>query len=146
MTTRKAKPVRSIRYQSFEERTTATLESQNLVLDKQNDVLGKLERKLESPVLNGGFDDLVKRVEKIDTVTDKLRECQEGTSKKIGDLHTVILDPETGLYHVVKGNSKWINTTTRALKWLGGLLGAGLLTGIGKLLYDIFSGHIHYTP
>ena len=125
--------------ESFEDRTTASLQAQDELLDR-------LERKLESPILNGGFDRLVQRVEKIDQVTEKLREGQAEAGKKIDAIHTVVLDPETGLYHKVKSHSSWIDTTTKGMKWIGGLIVAGLLTGAGKLIYDALHSHLHYTP
>lgn len=132
--------------ESFEEKVIATLEVQDRLLER-------LEEKLERPVLNGGFDRLVEKVDTIERVTselsvgqDKLRSNQDSTGKKVDDIHTIVLDPNTGLYHRVKANSLWIDTTSKVLKWLGGLLVVGVLTGIGKLLYDFFSGHIHFTP
>jgi hypothetical protein len=137
--TRKTRPEHTSLPDSFEERTTATLDAQDRILER-------MEQKLESPVLNGGFDDLVKRVEKIDGVTEKLRDCQADTSKQVSEIHSIVLDPEAGLYHKVKANSHWIDNANKATKWIACLLIAGTLTGIGKLLYDFITGHIHFTP
>ena len=125
--------------ESFEERTLNTLEAQDRLLER-------LETKLQSPIMNGGFDDLVRRVEKIDHVAEKLRESHELSGKKIDAIHNVVMDPETGLYHRVKSNSKWIESASKGLKWLGGVLLAGGLTCVGKLLYDLIQNHIHFSP
>lgn len=115
-------------------------------LEAQDRILERLEKKFEKPALNGGFDKLVEKVEKIEWVTQKLSESQDGICKQVKEIHTVVLDPETGLYHKVKENSKWIDSTSRGLKWLIGLIIAGLLTGTGKLLYDFVTGHISFIP
>ena len=137
----------------FEEKTTATLEEQdktlelqNKTLENQNRVLERMDKKLEAPVLNGGFDDLVKKVEKVESVTQQLKECQESSSKKIVDIHTAIYDPEKGIYVTVKGHDKWISSTAKAGRWLGMLLITGGLGALGKVIYDLVTGHIHYTP
>jgi hypothetical protein len=123
----------------FEDHVTATLEAQDRMLER-------LEQKLEKPVLNGGFDNLVAKVEKIEAVSEQLREGQAGLTKKVDAIHVAVYDPDTGLYQKVKSNSKWIEVTGKGAKWFGGLVVAGLLTGAGKLLYDFVSGHIHITP
>jgi hypothetical protein len=123
----------------FEDFVTASLEAQDKVLEK-------LELKLERPVMNGGFDKLVEKVEKIESVTEQLQRSREEDSKKITAIHEVVLDPDTGLYHKVKSNSQWIDTASRSLKWFLGFLGTGALAGLGKLLYDFLAGHIHFTP
>lgn len=125
--------------ESFEEHVAATLEAQDRMLER-------LEEKLEKPVLNGGFDKLVAKVEKIETVTESLRDAQVEAKKKIDAIHVAVYDPDTGLYTKVKDNSKWITTVKSAGKWFIGLLIAGALTGAGKLLYDFAQGHIHFTP
>lgn len=137
----------------FEEKTTATLEEQdktlelqNKTLENQNRVLERMDKKLEAPVLNGGFDDLVKKVEKVENVTQQLKECHESSSKKIVDIHTAIYDPEKGIYVTVKGHDKWISATAKAGRWLAMLLITGALGGLGKVIYDLITGHIHYTP
>lgn len=109
-------------------------------------MLERLEEKLEKPVLNGGFDDLVQKVGKIERVTEKLHETQETTSKKVNEIHNVVMDPDAGLYQKVKANTKWIENVRKGMKWVGGLVVAGLLTGAGKLLYDVLIKHIHFTP
>lgn len=128
-----------IRDDEFERFVTETLESQDRMLEK-------LEKKLEKPVMNGGFDTLVTKVDKIELVTGQLQESHSEVSQKINAIHTVVMDPDTGLYHKVKSNSQWIDSARRGLKWLLGFMAAGVLTGTGKLLYDFFSGHVHFTP
>lgn len=125
--------------EAFEERVAATLESQDRVM-------ARIEEKLEKPVLNGGFDSLVAKVDKIETVSEGLRDGQASANTKIDAIHTAIYDPEKGLYTKVKDHSKWIENATKVVKWVGGLVVAGLLTGAGKLLYDVVSKHIHFSP
>jgi hypothetical protein len=126
--------------ESFEERTTATLHAQDRVLER-------MQQKLEdSPVLNGGFEDLTKKVDKIENVQAEFRKCQTTTGQKITEIHDTIFEPDKGLYVTVRGHAGWIDTATKAGKWLLALLIAGTLTGVGKLLYDVVSGHIHFSP
>lgn len=124
---------------SFEERMISHLEAQDQILDR-------LEAKLQSPILNGGFDDLVSKVNQIESVTEHFNKAQEATSKKIDAIHVAVYDPDLGLYHVVKSHTGWIATTNKLTMWLGGMIVAGILGGIGKLLYSFISGHIHFTP
>lgn len=138
MATTRKQPVTRNRAQ-FEEKVTETLEAQDRMLEH-------LAQKLEKPVLNGGFDRLVASVHKIEMVSDQLQESQVSAHKKIDAIHTVVLDPDTGLYHKVKSNSQWIDNASKGLKWFAGLLIAGLLGGAGKFLYDLISSHVHVTP
>lgn len=132
--------------QSFEEKTTASLDAQDKILETQNDILGRLELKLEAPVLNGGFEDLVKKVERVDRVTEALRETQAASGTKIVDIHSAIYDPEKGIYVTVKDHGRWIGLASSAVKWLIALLITAALGGMGKLFYDFITGHIHYSP
>jgi hypothetical protein len=125
--------------ESFEERTSATLEAQDRILER-------VEQKLEAPVLNGGFEDLTRKVDKIENVTELMRESMADTNKKVGDIHTVIYDPEKGIYVTLKGHDNWIERVGKGFKWGGALVVTGVLTGIGKLIYDFITGHIHFTP
>lgn len=145
MTKRKPGSTKTLRFSNdeFESRVTATLEAQDRLLER-------LEEKLEKPVLNGGFDTLVAKVEKIDAVTEALRDSQEvanakidATSAKIDAIHKAVYDPDTGLYPKVKENSAWITNVNKGFKWLFGLVVAGMLTGVGKLLYDFATTHVH---
>lgn len=139
-TDRKSRAPKTIyKNKAFEEYVTATLEAQDRMFER-------LEKKLEKPALNGGFDALVEKVEKIERVTEKLHDCNESTSKKVHEIHAVVLDPDKGLYHVVKANTAWIGNVKKGLRWFGGLAAAGLLTGVGKLLYDVLTKHIHFMP
>jgi len=131
---------RSFRHRpTFEEQTTAMLEA-------QDEVLVRVEKKLESPILNGGFDDLVQKVNKIESVSDQLNKSQEETFKKVDAIHTAVYEPDTGLYQIVKGHTGWIKATNKLLLWFGGILGTAILAGAIKLVYSFISGHIHYTP
>lgn len=124
---------------AFEERTTATLEAQDRTLER-------LDKKLEAPVFNGGFEDLMTKVNKIESIQTQLQVCQEKTSEQVTAIHTAIYDPEKGLYAKVKAAISWIDRANGIIKGLLALLATGLLTGAGKLIYDLLSGHIQYTP
>lgn len=124
---------------TFESRTTATLEAQDRILER-------VEKKLESPVLNGGFDNLMTKVEKIESIQSQMGKVQETQGEKIDSIHSAIYEPEKGLYVKVKDANLWISRVDKASKWFIGLLVAGILTGVGKVLYDFLSGHIHYAP
>ena len=141
MTTKKAPPKRTAREivnDDFTAQVTETLASQDRMLEK-------LDKKLEDAhVLNGGFDSLMEKVGKIETVQAELGKCQTATSEKVTAIHAAIYDPEKGLYAKVKDTIAWINRANWVIKGLIGACGAGALAGAGKLLYDIFSGHIHY--
>ncbi len=126
-------------HSSFEEHVLTTLEAQDRLL-------GRVEEKLGSPILNGGFDSLVKKVDKIESVTEQMRAEQAASSKKVDAIHVAIYDPDTGLYGRVKEHTAVITKTGKGLSWFIGILIAGGLGGIGKLLYDFMSGHIHFTP
>lgn len=130
----------------FEEKTTATLQAQDRTLEEQNRVLERVDKRLNAPVLNGGFEDLIKKVDKVENVTAQLSEKYGNTSQKIADIHTAVYDPEKGIYVTVKSHDKWITAVGTAGRWFGALLVTGMLTGMGKLLYDFITGHLHYTP
>ena len=124
---------------SFEAHVLTTLEAQDRLLER-------LETKMESPVLNGGFNELVKKVDKIEVSTDQARAEQSASSKKIDAIHVAIYDPDTGLYGRVKEHTQVITKTGKGLSWLMGILIAGSLTGVGKLIYDVAAAHIHFNP
>ena len=126
-------------HSSFEEHVLTTLEAQDRILER-------VEEKLQSPVLNGGFSDLVKKVDKIETVTEQMRSDQAASAKKVDAIHVAIYDPDTGLYGRVKEHTQVITKTGKGLSWFIGLLIAGAVTGIAKLMFDFGAGHIHFTP
>lgn len=124
---------------SFETHVLTSLETQDRLLER-------LELKLEKPVLNGGFDELVKQVGKIETVSEQLRLDQGASGKKIDAIHVAIYDPDTGLYGRVKEHTQVITRTGKGLNWFIGVLIAAGMTGIGKVMYDFLVGHIHFNP
>lgn len=130
---------RRIKGSSFEERMLSTLEAQDRLLER-------VEQKLESPVLNGGFDNLMRKVDRIETIQEQLQASDSASGKKIDQLHTAIFDPEIGLYSKVKSNSNWISRTTKGFQWLGGIVVVGILSGLGKMMYDFLTGHVHFIP
>ena len=123
-------------------------------LSAQDEVLDKLTQRLDhARVLNGGFDNMMEKVNKIESTQTELKtavknvqDCQDASDKKLTEVHTAIYDPDKGLYSKVKAAIAWIDKANWIIKGSLGVLGAGALTGMGKLLYDIFTGHIHYTP
>jgi hypothetical protein len=145
MTSKKARPIKVILP------TTKEIVEH---LSAQDEVLDKLTSRLEhAHVLNGGFDSMMEKVNKIEstqvelkTAVKAVQDCQDAQGKKLTEVHTAIYDPDKGLYSKVKGAIEWINKANWIIKGTLGVLGAGALTGMGKLLYDIFTGHIHYTP
>lgn len=183
MTTKKfAKPVTSV---------TKKRPLPSPAQDQVMDVLRQLQQKvLASAALNGGFDTLMFKVEKIEE-----GQAQMGT--KVDSIHEAIYHPDTGLFarvkdveHVkekivaveklekdlthiqhqreheqtnareasqlskdnekavkqleqqVKDLSSFKTRVCTAAKWLAVTVGGGILTGLGKLLYDFASGHI----
>lgn len=125
--------------EKFEQMVTDTLRAQDKILTK-------VEIKLESPVLNGGFDDLVKTVSKIESTLVMANQGQREQAAQLTLIHDGIYDPEKGLYHKVKENTKWITQANTGLKWFVALVITGVLTGTGKLLYDGLAHHLHYMP
>lgn len=132
--------------EEFERNVTETLKEQSATLRAQDRILAKVEVKLESPVLNGGFDSLVRVVDRIEHVTEKLQGEVMSTNKKVTDIHTTIYEPEKGMIAQVNAHSKWISTVTKAMKWFLVIVCTGILTGIGKLIYDYASHHLHLVP
>jgi hypothetical protein len=138
----------------FEHHVKKTLAAQDEVLDElskrfdhhvqsEEGVLERLAKKLEAPALNGGFESLVKNVEKIRTVQDQLGERLQETGSKVDAIHVAIYDPEKGLYAKVKDAIRWINNANWVIK---GSLGLGATCGVaafGKIVYDMITGHLH---
>lgn len=119
-------------------------------LERQDAVLEKLDKKLEDAhVLNGGFDNLMTQVSKIDVIESSLKEvktCVDTQGVTLGEVHKAIYDKDEGLYQKVKGVIKWISTANWIIKSAVGLAATGAAGGLCKLAYDIISGHllIHY--
>ena len=155
------------------------------------EMLQQLHQKvLASPVLNGGFDTMMVKV-------DQIEENQKAMGTKVDSIHDAIYHPDDGLFarvkdveHVkekaavveklekdlthlqhqrehetehareasqlskdndkavkelttqVKQLSEFKSRVCTAAKWLAVTIGGGMLTGVGKLLYDFASGHI----
>lgn len=127
-------------------------------LERQDAVLEKLDKKLEDAhVLNGGFDNLMKQVAKIDAIesglgevkgaVSKLQDCQDAQGKKLDEVHTAVYDPEKGLYSKVKDALKWIRNANWVIKGTLALAGTGGVGGLAKVIYDLVTGHllVHYT-
>lgn len=132
--------------QQFEKQITEILEQHTSTLEAQDRILVKLDERLQAPVLNGGFETLLTKVQNIEHIQEQLNKDQQSQCKKIDDIHVAIYDPDKGLYSKVKDAIKWINRANWLAKGVAALLGTGVLTGLGKILYDIMTGHIHYTP
>lgn len=81
-----------------------------------------------------------------DRMLERIALSSDQQGKKIDAIHVAIYDPDTGLYGRVKEHGQVITKTSKGLTWFVGLLIASGLGGIGKVLYDFLSGHIHFTP
>lgn len=167
--------------------------------DQVVEILRLLQQKvMGSSALNGGFDTLMYKIEKIE-------EGQIATGTKVDSIHDAIYHPDEGLYARVKAvelaktatlsgvekvlgtveklekdvthiqhqreteaqmereaselskeNDKLVKAHAQQLKeltefktkvctiakWLAVTIGGGILTGIGKIIYDFASGHI----
>lgn len=123
----------------FEETTTRTLLAQDALLER-------MEARLDAEVLNGGFDNLMVKITKIETINEQLHATQKAMGERVESIYTGLYDHEKGLYSKVKDNVKWIDMANKAIVWGAALVITGILTGIGKLLYDFASGHFHYLP
>lgn len=64
-------------------------------LQKLLELLSEIQGKLKAPALNGGFDTLMYKV-------DKIEECQEKILDRISVLNDAIYDPDKGLFARVK--------------------------------------------
>jgi hypothetical protein len=116
-------------------------------LSAQDAVLDRLTKKLDDAhVMNGGFDSLMTKVEKIESVQAELGRCQTATSTKVDAIHTAIYDPEKGLYAKVKDALEWINNANWVLKGMIGLTATGGIAALGKIIYGLATGHIHWLP
>lgn len=114
---------------------------------------------LSSAVLNGGFDNLVFKIENIE-------QSQSGMSDKVNMIHEALYKPDDGFFarvkqveteahdtqaHTetvraldvsVKDLERWKGWVNRVVKWVAIAIGGGVATLMGKLLYDFISGHI----
>ena len=115
-------------------------------MDAQDKNLEHLVEKLDAPILNGGFEELSQKVSKIEFITEAVQTAQVENSTKITEIHSVIYDPEKGIYVTMKNHGKWIEAVSKGSKWIVALLITGLVTGVGKLLYDLVAAHIHLMP
>ena len=116
----------------FQRKTTKTLR-------EQNQILAQLQERLNAPILNGGYNDLVREVSELRSIKDQL----QNTGSKIVSIDTAINDPDHGIYVKVKNHSDWISKVNRTWYWVLGTVTTLTLTGAGKLLYDFFSHHFH---
>lgn len=137
---RTERQLRQLVSENFETQVSATLEAQDRVLEK-------LDQKLEQAhVLNGGFDTLMGKVSKIESVQEELGKCQAATATKVDAIHTAIYDPEQGLYTKVKSALAWIKNANWALKGIMVTAATGAAGGLCKLAWDLITGHllVHY--
>lgn len=126
--------------------------TQKLLVDIQSKVLS-------SAALNGGFDSLMFKIENIERT-------QSNMSDQIKMIHEVLYKPDDGFFarvkqveteasivhsHTetvntldvsVKDLKRWKNLVNRVMKWFAVAVGGGVITLVGKLLYDFVSGHI----
>lgn len=128
----------------FEQSVTDALRAQDLVLLKQDHVLSKIELKMDSPVLNGGFDNLTRKIDKLELLQEQIRGITASTNDQVREIHTTIYHPERGLIVISNEHAKWIKRINGSLKWFMVMLATGLLTGVGKVIYDVVIQHLHY--
>lgn len=139
----------------IEQHDTENLNSRQ-VLQLLTDIQTKV---LSSAALNGGFDNLMFKIENIET-------AQSGMSDKVNMIHDALYKPDDGFFARVKqveeeahethsqtetiraldvsvtDLKRWKNLVDRVAKWALIAVGGGIATLIGKLLYDFISGHI----
>ena len=123
--------VRKRAMSDFEKKTTKTLR-------EQNDVLALLKERLNAPILNGGYNDLVK-VGEFEVIKEQL----QATGAKIDNIDSSINNPDNGIYVKVKHHSEWISKVNKTWMWVLGTVATLTLTGAGKLFFDFFSHHLH---
>lgn len=123
----------------FEESTTQTLQAQDALLER-------MEKRLDAKVLNGGFDDLMTKVVKIELIQEQFKSTQDKnqvkTDEKLDSIHNAIYEPDSGLYAKVKSNAESMAALRKIFKGFVALVASGLVGGAGKLLYDYIASHI----
>ena len=75
-----------------------------------------------------------------------LQELQVTQVRTLEEVHKAIYDKDEGLYQKVKAAIQWIATANWVINGVAIFAGTGAVTGLGKLAYDLISGHllIHY--
>jgi len=83
------------------QKKTITNDQQRRDADSKHtcDILDEIKAKLDSPVLNGGFETLMFNVQRIE-------EKQEIQGKKIDSIHNAIYEPDSGLYARIKDSAR----------------------------------------
>ena len=68
----------------------------------RNEMLAKLEKALDSRVLNGGFDTLLSKVEQIENCQEHMTFQQKQIADKVESIHDAIYHPDDGIYSRIK--------------------------------------------
>lgn len=137
MSAKPRSPRPSPRFSRSEERTSTHLTS-------QDEILERIEQKLQSPILNGGFDTLMEKVNRIEVINQGLSTTQVSQGTKIDAIYHGLYDPREGLYAEVKSATSWVKRANWVVKGAIALLATAILTGSGTLVYELFQGHIRY--
>jgi hypothetical protein len=132
--------------EQFQIETTKTLKTQDQILASQNQLLEHLVKKLEAPVLNGGFDELTQKMTRMETIQTQMVETQKISSQQVAEIHKTINDPKEGLIVTLSGHGKWISSAKKVLIWLGAGGVTVLVGALGKLGWSFVTGHIHFIP
>jgi hypothetical protein len=113
-------------------------------LTAQDETLARIEdRVTHAPILNGGFDKLNERLNKIESAAVTHAEAAARIGTEVKEIHEVIFDPKVGLVALTDQHAKWMHGVKSACRWLIGALSLGALTGLGKLVVWFFSTHYH---
>jgi len=110
-------PTRRTRTASTQPPTSRRRKSKSLSPDEQDKKLDQVVQTLSaisdrvnsSPVLNGGFDNLVKKI-------DNLGDAQEEQTKKLDVIHNAIYEPDEGLFARIKASDAANNTKVAAVE------------------------------
>lgn len=68
----------------------------------RNEMLLRLEKALDSHVLNGGFDTLFNKVDQIERCQEHMTSQQKQIANKVESIHDAIYDPDDGIYSRIK--------------------------------------------
>lgn len=111
-------------------------------LVRQDQALERLESKLNAPVLNGGFKQLVEQVNRIELAQRDQASAQSQSIKQVEELHDAVMDPTEGLIVKVNAHTAWIDTASRCAKWTLCLGAAGTGALIGKAIWELLLLHV----
>jgi chromosome segregation ATPase len=106
-------------------------------LSRQDEALARVEKKLDAPVLNGGFEKLTAKVEKIEQTTEDLGKQMHDADTKLSEVHTALFDKDQGIYGAVTKHTSWIEGANSYLKKLSFLMLTGIGGLVAKAIWDV---------